>query len=108
MTAGPTTAMVLAAGLGTRMRPLTDKLPKALVTVAGRTLLDRVLDKLAQAGVERAVVNVHHFADQVERHLQGRRAPRIALKIWPANPPLRIPRSMTKRTSLGSTGSPVE
>ena len=72
MTAGPTTAMVLAAGLGTRMRPLTDKLPKALVTVAGRTLLDRVLDKLAQAGVERAVVNVHHFADQVEQHLRTR------------------------------------
>ena len=72
MTAGPTTAMVLAAGLGTRMRPLTDKLPKALVTVAGRTLLDRVLDKLAQAGVERAVVNVHHFADQVEAHLKTR------------------------------------
>lgn len=72
MTAGPTTAMVLAAGLGTRMRPLTDNLPKALVPVAGRALLDRVLDKLAEAGVERAVVNVHHFADQVEAHLKTR------------------------------------
>ncbi len=64
--------MVLAAGLGTRMRPLTDNLPKALVPVAGRALLDRVLDRLSEAGVERAVVNVHHFADQVEAHLKGR------------------------------------
>jgi MurNAc alpha-1-phosphate uridylyltransferase len=72
MTPGPTTAMVLAAGLGTRMRPLTDQLPKALVPVAGRPLLDRVLDKLVEAGVRRAVVNVHHFADQVETHLRSR------------------------------------
>jgi MurNAc alpha-1-phosphate uridylyltransferase len=54
------------------MRPLTDTIPKALVPVAGRTLLDRVLDKLAEAGVTRAVVNVHHFADQVEAHLAER------------------------------------
>jgi MurNAc alpha-1-phosphate uridylyltransferase len=65
--------MVLAAGLGTRMRPLTETMPKALVPVAGRTLIDRVLDELVAAGVEQAVVNVHHFADQMEEHLTKRR-----------------------------------
>jgi N-acetyl-alpha-D-muramate 1-phosphate uridylyltransferase len=73
VTKGPRTAMVLAAGLGTRMRPLTATIPKALVPVADRTLIDRVLDKLRDAGVEQAVVNVHHFADQMVAHLRDRR-----------------------------------
>lgn len=69
----PKIAMVLAAGLGTRMRPLTNDRPKALVTVAGRPLIDHVLDRLVHAGVERAVVNVHAFADMLETHVKRRR-----------------------------------
>lgn len=69
---GPKTAMVLAAGLGTRMRPLTNDRPKALVEVGGRALIDHMLDRLAEAGVERAVVNVHHFGDRLEQHLASR------------------------------------
>lgn len=65
----PTTAMVLAAGLGTRMRPLTNDRPKALVEVGGRPLINHVLDRLADVGVEKAVVNVHWFADRLEEHL---------------------------------------
>jgi len=68
----PHTAMVLAAGLGTRMKPLTNDRPKALVTVGGRALIDHVLDRLVAAGVKRAVVNVHAFADMLEAHLKRR------------------------------------
>lgn len=75
----PATAMVFAAGRGQRMRPLTESLPKPLVAVAGRSLLDRTLDSLAEAGVETAVVNVHHLADAIERSLQGRERPRIVV-----------------------------
>ena len=75
----PRCAMVLAAGLGTRMRPLTDTMPKPLVRVAGKPLIDHVLDRLADAGVEKAVVNVHHFADQVSQHLARRTLPRIVI-----------------------------
>ena len=71
--------MVLAAGLGERMRPLTDKLPKPLVPVAGKPLLDHVLDRLADQGVERAVVNVHYLADLIENHLAPRRKPQIVI-----------------------------
>mgnify|MGYP001250003626 CR=1 FL=1 len=66
----PTSAMVLAAGLGKRMRPVTATLPKPLVRIAGRSLLDRALDRLATAGVQRAVVNVHYLPDLVEQHLK--------------------------------------
>jgi MurNAc alpha-1-phosphate uridylyltransferase len=75
----PKSAIVLAAGLGTRMRPYNGHIPKPLVTVGGKSLIDYGLDRLADAGVERAVVNVHHLADAVERHLAPRQRPRIVI-----------------------------
>ncbi len=72
-------AMVLAAGVGARMRPITDRIPKPLISVGGRALIDHVLDRLAVAGVQVAVVNVHHFADQIEQHLSDRRRPKIVI-----------------------------
>jgi N-acetyl-alpha-D-muramate 1-phosphate uridylyltransferase len=75
----PTKAMVLAAGLGVRMRPLTDNMPKPLVRVAGRALLDHVLDKLGDAGVSEAVVNVHYLPDQIIDHTVSRTHPRIII-----------------------------
>ena len=75
----PTKAMVLAAGLGLRMRPLTDRMPKPMVPVAGKPLLDHVLDKLADAGVSDAVVNVHYLPDQIIDHVAHRSRPRIVI-----------------------------
>ncbi|MGA8171084.1 MAG: nucleotidyltransferase family protein [Methylocystis sp.] len=71
--------MVFAAGLGTRMRPLTDSVPKPLVRVAGKALIDYALDDFAKAGVVTTIVNVHHLADQIERHLSARASPRIVV-----------------------------
>jgi N-acetyl-alpha-D-muramate 1-phosphate uridylyltransferase len=75
----PTKAMVLAAGLGLRMRPLTDHMPKPLVRIAGRPLLDHVLDKLGTAGVGEAVVNVHYLPDQIIDHVASRKSPRVII-----------------------------
>ena len=73
------TAMVLAAGLGKRMRPLTASQPKPLVRVGGKPLIDHALDRLAEAGVAKAVVNVHYLADALEAHVSERKAPSVSI-----------------------------
>jgi N-acetyl-alpha-D-muramate 1-phosphate uridylyltransferase len=90
----PRAAMVMAAGLGTRMRPFNGQIPKPLVTVGGKALIDHVLDRLADAGVTRAVVNVHHLADQIEGHLAGRKVPEVVI-------------SDERAKLLGTAGGPV-
>ena len=73
------TAMIMAAGLGKRMRPLTATQPKPLVRVAGKPLIDHTLDRLADVGVQKAVVNVHYLADALEAHVTERTAPRVTI-----------------------------
>lgn len=75
----PTKAMVLAAGLGKRMRPLTDDIPKPMVRFLGKPLVDHVLDRLAAAGIVEAVVNLHYKPEPLEAHLKARRTPKITL-----------------------------
>lgn len=75
----PTSAMVLAAGLGTRMRPLTDRRPKPLIKIAGKALIDHVLDGLAGAGLQRAVINAHYLADMLIDHVSTRQKPEIII-----------------------------
>jgi MurNAc alpha-1-phosphate uridylyltransferase len=75
----PSTAMVFAAGLGLRMRPITDAIPKPLIKVGGRTLLDHCLDRLAEVGVGKAIVNVHWLAEEIEAQLKTRVAPKIVV-----------------------------
>jgi MurNAc alpha-1-phosphate uridylyltransferase len=75
----PDKAMVFAAGLGTRMRPFSEHIPKPLIKVGGKALIDHTLDRIAAGGVSTAVVNLHHCADQIETHLAVRRAPKIVI-----------------------------
>src|SRR5260370_37890689 len=83
MTAPPRTAMVLAAGLGSRLRPVTETIPKPLIEINGRSLLDHAIDRLALVGVERVVVNVHYMAAMIAAQLVRREHPRIEISHEP-------------------------
>lgn len=87
-------AFLLAAGRGTRLRPFTDSAPKCLLTIGGRTMLDIWLDTFAATGVREVLVNTHHFADQVKRHLAARSGSPIV-------------RTVFEETLLGSAGTLV-
>lgn len=73
MSANITRAMIMAAGFGTRMRPLTNKIPKPLVKVQGRALIDHVMDRLVEAGVKAIVVNIHYMGNQIKAHVEKRK-----------------------------------
>ena len=73
--------MIFAAGLGTRLKPLTDRMPKALVPVGGKPMIDQVMEKLQAAGYDDIVVNVHHFAGQIIDHLHGRHGVQISAAL---------------------------
>ncbi|MXO50777.1 NTP transferase domain-containing protein [Erythrobacter gaetbuli] len=72
------TVMLMAAGLGKRMRPLTAAMPKPMVRVAGKPLIDRAMDRIEDAGIAKAVVNVHYLAESIEAHLKARKSPSVA------------------------------
>lgn len=79
----PETAMIKAAGLATRMRPITETMPKALIALGGRPIIDHAIDRLAAVGVKRIVVNTHYFADMLAGHLAARRDVEIVLSPEP-------------------------
>ena len=79
MSTNITRAMIMAAGFGTRMRPLTNKIPKPLVKVQGRALIDHVMDRLVEAGVKTIVVNIHYMGDQIKAHVEKRKDVEIVI-----------------------------
>jgi MurNAc alpha-1-phosphate uridylyltransferase len=79
----PTHAFILAAGMGTRLRPYTDSVPKPLIPVGGKPMIDHTLDKLAAVGVQNVTINIHYMADQFRTHLTGRTSPGITFSPEP-------------------------